>query len=205
MACLQAHSEHTVRAVVVDDEHATAATWRGLPLVPWSALPGRFGPDDHEAFVAVGYHDMNRLRLSRMEMLRALGYRLISHVGPGGWGDVEVGENVFVMEGRSLQPGVRLGDGATVFAGANVGHHSVVGAGAWITSGVSIGGHAELGDRVFLGLGATIGHRVVLGEGAFGGAGAVVPRSIGPNEVHLAAAAQKGALDADRFLRFMVR
>lgn len=204
-ACIDNDSPHSVVGFVVDADYANAPTHRGLPMVSLDRAAERFAPDEHRALVAIGYHDMNRLRLVRLAEMEALGYTLHTHVGSGGWARTEAEPGAFVMDGRSLQPEVRVGRGAFIWAGANIGHHSTVGASAWITSGASVGGHADIGARAFLGLGCTVGHRVSVGEGAFIGAAAKVSRDVAAAEVHVQVDAQKGALDADRFLRFAVR
>ena len=203
-ACIDNDSEHRVVGFIVDPAYAVRDTHRGLPLVGLDHAVERFPPRAHRALAAVGYHDMNRLRLARLQDLEALGYALHTHIGSGGWGAAAVAPGAFVMEGRSLQPEVTVGRGAFVWSGADVGHHSTLDAGVWVTSGASIGGHARIGARAFLGLGCTVGHRVSVGEGAFIGAATKVSREVGPGEVHIGADGQKGALDADRFLRFAV-
>lgn len=204
-ACIDNDSEHRVVGFVVDPDYADRDTHRGLPLVGLDRAADRFAPSEHRVLVAVGYHGMNRLRMARLEAMEALGYTLHAHVGSGGWGATRVAPGAFVMDGRSLQPEVHVAPGAFIWAGAHVGHHSRVGPGAWITSGASIGGHADIGARAFLGLGCVVGHRVRVGEGAFLGAAAKISRDVGEAEVHVQGDAQKGALDADRFLRFAVR
>jgi len=199
--CLTRDSDHRVVAFTVDREFLTESEKRGLPVVPFDEVAERFPCDRHAAMVAIGYHDLNALRAERCRQLKQKGYRLVSHGGGDRRSPVPIGENAFVMDHRSLQPGVSIGDDTFVWSGATIGHHSSIGAHCWITSGSAIGGSVRMGDRCFIGLGAVIGHQVSLGEACFLGAGSRITKDAADGAVFVVADTEKHRLNSDQFMR----
>jgi sugar O-acyltransferase (sialic acid O-acetyltransferase NeuD family) len=200
--CLTRDSEHRVGAFTVDREFLTEDRLNGLPVVPLDELTERHPPDSHAAMVAIGYHDLNHLRAERCRALKDKGYRLISHGGGGNdaW-DIPIGENAFVMDHRSLQPGASIGDNSFVWSGVTVGHHTSIGAHCWITSGTAIGGGVRMGDRCFVGLGVVVGHGVTMGEACFLGAGSRITKDADDGSVFIAPDTEKFRLNSSQFMR----
>ena len=64
-----------VVAFTVDDAHQQGDTFQGLPVVPFSRVAEQFPPASHDMFVAVGYHDLNRLRETQVPGSRGAGLR----------------------------------------------------------------------------------------------------------------------------------
>ena len=118
-----------VRAFTVDGAYLEAPSFRGLPVVPFEEVDRRFPPSDHEAFVAVGYHGMNRQRADRMAAVEARGYRLASFVSAKADTpeDLTVEPNVMIMQSAMLQPFVRVGRGSILWPGTTVGFHTRIG------------------------------------------------------------------------------
>lgn len=199
--CIRRHGRDRILGFTVHREHLRRDSRDGLPVVAFDEVERHFPQDQTQMLVAVGYQDMNIFRAATCAQAREKGYRLASYVGGGTYDGVGVGENVFVMDGNSLQPGVTVGDGSFVFSGAVVGHHTTVGAWCWITSGSVVGGASSIGDYCFLGLGCTVGHRVAVGANCFLGAGARVTRDAAPNGVYLEQDSERFRLDTSRFLR----
>lgn len=200
---LARESDHRVVGFTVDAPYLAEREKDGLPVVAFDEVEARFPPSRHAMMVAIGYHDLNRARAGRCAAAKAKGYRLLAHVG----GDARavdpgaVGENCFVMDARSLQPGVRIGADCFVFDGARLGHHTRVGDHCWIASGAAVGGASTIGDFCFLGLNATVGHEVRIGELCFLGAGALVTKSAAPRSVFVARDTDLFRLDSEQFLR----
>ncbi|MBT4905968.1 MAG: transferase [Rhodospirillaceae bacterium] len=200
--CLSRDSEHRVVAFTVDREFFTEDRLNGLPVIPFDELVEHYPPDSHSAMVAIGYHDLNNLRAERCRDMKEKGYRLINHAGGGGgeW-EILLGENTFVMDHRSLQPGVSIGDNSFIWSGVTVGHHSSIGAHCWITSGTAIGGGVNMGDRCFVGLGVVVGHGVTMGEACFLGAGSRITKDAENEAVFITPDTEKFRLNASQFMR----
>ncbi len=200
--CLTRDGTHRVVAFTVDREFMSEPEKLGLPVVPFDEVADRFPCDRHRAMVAIGYHDLNALRASRCQAMKDMGYRLISHGGgDDGRDDVALGENAFVMDHRSLQPGVSIGDDTFVWSGATVGHHSTIGAHCWITTGAVVGGGVRMGERCFIGLGAVIGHQVTVGEACFLGAGGRITKDAADGAVFVVPDTERHRLTSAQFLR----
>ena len=192
-----------VAGFTVDAAHLPGSSAHGLPAVPFDEVERAFPPERHTMLVAIGYHDLNRLRATRCAAARAKGYRLASfvseaaHVPPG----CRIGENCVVMPGAALQPRAEIGDDVFVWHNVVVGHHAVIGDHGWLASNCTISSTTRLGERCFVGVNAAIGHGIAIGEGALVGAGAVVTADQPDNAVLIAPSTPRFRLDSERFVR----
>jgi UDP-3-O-[3-hydroxymyristoyl] glucosamine N-acyltransferase len=154
-------------------------------------------------FVAVGYHNLNRLRAERCDAARTKGYHLVSYISRvadcGDW--AEVGDNCLILDSVGVQPGARVGDNVWVWNNTLIGHHSSVGDHCWLAAGTTIGGCARIAERCFIGLGATIGGDLRLGAESFIGAGALLTKDAEAQSVFITRDTERYRLDARTFLR----
>lgn len=203
LAHLTHDSPHEVVGFTVDREYAHGAEHLGLPLVPFDEVARRFPPDEHRMFVAVGYHDLNRVRARKYEEAKAKGYALVSYVSSraSNVSGIEIGDNSFVLDGAVLQPGARLGSNVFFWCGNHLGHHASVGDHCYVAGQVVISGGARVEPFCFLGVNATIGHEVVIGAESFVGAATLVTKSAEPKSVFVTGDTPKFRLDSDSFLR----
>ncbi len=175
----------------------------GLPVVPFADVSMLYPPATHAMIVAIGYHDLNRVRRARYADAKAKGYRLISMISPeahcGDW--VEMGDNCIVLDGATLDPGVRLGSNVVIWSDALVGHHSTIEDHCWIAGHAVFGGTAVLGAGSFVALGAIVGNEVEIGAESFLGAGVLVTKCCEAKSVFVAPSTEKFRLDSDRFLK----
>ena len=180
-----------------------SGTFHGLPVVPFDRVAQSYPPESHEMIVAIGYHDLNRVRRSRYDEAKALGYRLASCISPnahhGDWG--LMGDNCIVLDGAVLDPGVRLGSNVVVWSDVLVGHHTVIEDHCWIAGHAVFGGTATLGSGSFVGLGAIVGNEVAIGTESFLGAGVLVTKCCDAKSVFITRDTEKFRLDSDRFLK----
>lgn len=194
----------TVAGFTVDAAHLPAGTFHGLPAVAFEEVERHFAPDSHTMLVAIGYHDLNRVRAARCAAAKAKGYRLASfvsdaaHVVKG----TRIGENCVVMPGAALQPHAVLGDDVFVWHNTVIGHHAVIGDHGWLASNATVSSATTLAPRCFVGVNAAIGHGIALGEACIIGAGAVVTGSHPDGTVLIEAATPRFRLDSERFARF---
>jgi len=63
-------------------------------------------------FIAIGYHDLNRIRQKKYNEAKKKGYELISYVcsNISSFGDFEVGDNCFILDNQIIQPFVKIGN-----------------------------------------------------------------------------------------------
>jgi sugar O-acyltransferase (sialic acid O-acetyltransferase NeuD family) len=203
VSLLEAQSDMTIKGFTCDRAFVTSPENKGRPVVPFDEVEAAFPPASHQMLVAIGYHELNKVRQDRCAEAVAKGYRLASWVSPEARvppGTV-VGANCVIMPGAALQPHARLGDGVFVWHNAVVGHHAAIGDHCWLASNCTISSTATLGARSFVGVNAAIGHNLTIGADSLIGAGAVLTRSTEPGGVYIVGDTPRYRLDSRRFMR----
>jgi len=157
---LSRHGGHEVAAFTVHREFIDQPSFEGLEVVPFETITDSHPQADFALCVAVGYLKMNQVRAQIFQQCKRLGYSMVSYIYPHNAmlapDLVEIGENSFVFEGCTLQPGVKIGDNVIIWANNLISHDSLIGDHCFITSGVNIAGNVEIGSSSFIGLGASI-------------------------------------------------
>lgn len=196
-------SPHEIVAFTVDAAHIPAQRKLGLPVVAFEEVQRLYPPHEFKMFVAVGYQELNKLRARKYDECKAKGYELISYVSSGASnvGNVEIGDNCFILENAVIQPCARFGSNIFLWSGNHVGHHATVMDHSYIAGQVVISGNSVIEPYCFIGVNATIGHEITIGQGSFIGAGTLVTRNAEPNSVYITPDTPKFRLDAEHFLR----
>lgn len=137
-----------------------------------------FSPKDVEIFIAIGYRKTNRVRQSRFEEIKALGYNCASYISSKAilFSD-KIGENCFILENNVIQPFVEIGDNVMLWSGNHIGHHSILENNVFIASHAVISGKCKVGKNTFLGVNCCLHDGVNVGEFSVVGAGSVVGAS----------------------------
>ena len=169
-------SEHQVVAFTVDPDHRRGDVFEGLPVCDFTRVTELYPPEQFELFVAVGYTGMNQVRANRYLQTRALGYRLVSYVSSRCTflTDHPVGDNCFILEDNTIQPGVRIGNNVTLWSGNHIGHDSIIEDHCFITSQVVVSGHVHVGSHSFLGVNASLRNGITVAPRTLVGAGATI-------------------------------
>jgi sugar O-acyltransferase (sialic acid O-acetyltransferase NeuD family) len=196
-------SDYEVVAYTCETQHVTAKEYRGRPLVPFDEVERLFPSSDHEMHIAVGYHQLNRVRERLLAEAKAMGYRTPSFVSTRSWPGpgVACGDNCFIADGVSVEPGARIGENVALWSNVVVGHHSEIFNHAWLAGGTAIGGAAKIGERSFLGLNVTVGHEVSIGADCLLGAQALVTKSLPAGSVVIERDSEVIRLNSEQFLR----
>ena len=192
-----------ILAYCCDRAHWPGPEWRGRPVLAFEDIEARFPPDRCAMLVAIGYHDLNRVREARCEAARAKGYRLASWISRDAHvpASATIGENCVVMPGAMLQPFATLAEGVFLWHGAVVGHHARIGAHCWLASNCTVSSTTRIGARCFIGVNAAIGHELEIGADCMIGARALVTRDTERGGVYVEAETPRFRLDSDRFRR----
>ena len=182
-------SEYEVVAFTADDDFVKSNTFHGLPLVPFSDLLAKYAPDDHEAHVALSYNKLNQVRSEKYLAMKSKGYALASYVCSKSvyWGNLSIGDNCFILENQTIQPGVRIGANVMIWSGNHLGHGSIIKDHTYISSHVCISGHTEIGTHCFLGVNSATRDFVRIGNGVFVAMGATVTRDVEDGSVVIGA------------------
>lgn len=151
----------------------------GLPVVDLELLADNFPPETHDAFVAVSYVQLNRLRERLFKQIKSLGYQCATYISSRAfvWRTATIGENCMIFENNVLQHGVRVEDNVILWSGNHVGHQSVICQSAYIASHAVISGFCEVGARCFVGVNATLADNIKVAEDCMIASGALVNRS----------------------------
>lgn len=193
-----------VVAFTVDAGFITSDTFLGIPVIPFDRIEKECPPSACDMFVAVGYHDLNRLRAEKCTQALAKGYNLVSIVSPKADlpGNVKHGHNCFIMPPSLVHPCTEIGNNVFIWSGAMVGHHSKIGDNCWLTSCCNIGGGVQVGCNTFLAVNATTGHSVKIGDKCFLGANTLVVKDLSDGQVVIAETSKPIKLNSEQFLRF---
>ena len=201
--CLRHASNFEVAACTVDREYLPTDDWHNLDCVAFENVEQHYPPSDFDMFVAMGYHDLNELRATKIREAQAKGYHLVSYIHPesGLPSDCQPGPNCFVMNNVNIHPCVSLGENVFVWSGAMIGHHSRIGDHCWLSSSTNISGGVNVGDNCFFAVNATVGHSVRIGNRCFLGANSLVPRCTEDEQVFVVESTKPFRLNSRQFLR----
>ena len=191
-------SPHQVAAFVVDAAFKNEDTFDGLPLVSFEEALDRYPPSHHEAFVAISYAQMNRLRRAKYEQMRGAGYRCVTYLSSRcTYLTTPPGENCFILEDNTVQPFVTIGNNVTLWSGNHIGHDSVIEDDCFITSHVVVSGHVRVGAGSFLGVNATLRNSISIAPESLIAAGAVMMKSTVAKGVYYPERAKRAPQSSD--------
>ncbi|WOD18649.1 acetyltransferase [Paraburkholderia kirstenboschensis] len=168
-----------VQAFTVDEPYLPAgpSAIDGIPLLGWHAVCERYAPADSKVFVAVGYRSM----LARERVYHTIkhsGYTLANLLHPAAWiaRDVVIHDNVIVMPGAVIEPGVTLGANNVIWSNATACHDSAIGDHNFIAANATLGGNVTIGARNFIGFSAVLMQGRRVGDDTLIGAQTLIDR-----------------------------
>jgi sugar O-acyltransferase (sialic acid O-acetyltransferase NeuD family) len=190
----------TVDQIVMSDKKKFC----GLPLIAFNKVENYFPVDEYKMIIAIGYINMNNLRMQKYREAKQKGYEFINYIHPSViiHDDLIMGHNNVIFDHVSIQPGASMGHSNYFWSNSVLAHGSSVEDGNWITSGAVISGDTKLGSRIFLGINASIGHNIIIGDECFIGANALVTKQTIANSVWINREAEQFRLESKRFLTF---
>src|SRR5689334_24052241 len=159
-------SPREVVAFSVEREYAKKESLFGLPVVHFEELAQLYPPQDYDAFVAISYTQLNRVRARLYQEAKRKGYRCVSYISSRAfvWRNVEIGENCFILENNVLQYAVRVGNNVVMWSGNHVGHQTIVHDNVFVSSHVVISGYCEIGENCFLGVNSCLANNITIGR-----------------------------------------
>lgn len=181
-------SEFEVAAFTADDRYIADRTFKGRPLVGVSELTDKYPPSEYLCHVALSYRKLNGVRQEKYDLIKSLGYRFASYVSTKSvtWPDLSHGDNCFILENQTVQPGVTIGNNVMIWSGNHLGHGCSIGDHTYISSHVCISGHTRIGSRCFIGVNSTFKDFVEIGDRVFVAMGATVVRDLKDDSVIVA-------------------
>lgn len=196
-------SPYEVVGFAVERPYLKGEQLLGLPIVALDEVTTRFPPSDHDAYVAVVYSQLNRLRARLMRDAEALGYGLASYVSSRCfiWPNVKLGKHCFIFENNVVQPFVTLGDNVVLWSGNHIGHHSRIADNVFVSSHVVISGFCAVEPNCFLGVNVAIANNVTIARDCWIGPGVVIGQDTKEGELYRASPTEPSKVGALRFFR----
>jgi len=172
--------EYKVVASTADDEYVKSEYFNGLPLMPLSKLYKRFPPKKYAAHVALSYQKLNQIRQQKYDLMKTLGYELVSYVCSKSvyWNDLKIGDNCFILENQTIQPTVKIGNNVMIWSTNHLGHNCEIRDHAYLASGITVSGHTIIGERSFVGVNAAFKDFIRIGSDCFITMGTNVTKNI---------------------------
>lgn len=166
---LENDSEHEVVAFSVHEKYLPEnRLFHGLPIVAFENIEKEYVSDDFKFFAPMAPQDMNKLRESVYNTIKAKGYELISYVSSQATlFNNPIGDNCFILENNTIQPFTSIGNNVILWSGNHIGHHSVIKDHVMFTSQVVLSGHCVVESYATLGVNATIRDGITIAEGTF--------------------------------------
>lgn len=198
-------SDYQVAAFTVDNGFLEEGKKEhmGIPVVAFEHIEQIYAPEEYEMFVALGSHQLNRIRSQKCHLAKQKGYKLASYVSSKAfvWRNVKLGEHVFIQEHNTLQPFTEVGNNVVLWAGNHIGHASKIEDNCFITSQVVISGHCHIGENTFIGVNAAIADNITIGKDNFIGMGVNITRSTADDAFYKPAKSELTKLSAKRFAK----
>ena len=159
-------SLYEVAAFTIDSEYIKNDSFEGKPLIPFKNIEKTFSPLIYDMHIALSYRKMNKLRQEKYNEAKKIGFHLATYVCSKSvfWKDLQHGENCFILENQTLQPGIILGNNVTLWSGNHIGHQSIIGNHTYLSSHVVVSGHCKIGERCFLGVNSTLRDFITIGN-----------------------------------------
>jgi sugar O-acyltransferase (sialic acid O-acetyltransferase NeuD family) len=117
-----------------------------LPIIPFEEIENIYPPSQYQLFIAVVYTKTNKIRERIFNEAKSKKYTLMSYVNSKAiiWGEIDMGENCFILENVVIQPFVKIGNNVIMWSGNHIGHHSIIGDHCFITSHVVVSGNVQI-------------------------------------------------------------
>lgn len=196
-------NSYNIVAFCVDKEYQNKHEIFDIPVVSFEEIEQKFPPSKIKMLIAIGYHQMNKIREQKCQEAIEKGYELVSYINKKA--DVSstatIGKNCIILDNVSVEPFAQIGDNTCLYCNSTIAHHSKVGNNCWVTSGTVIGGNSTVGDNCFLGINSTIGHNIEIGSENFIGAGALVTKNSKNKAVFVVPDTPKYRLNVDQFMK----
>jgi len=205
VACeyFEAYTDYRVAGFAVERAHKDRDVLFDRPVVAFEDIETAFPPDQHHAFVAIVYTQMNRVRTRLMATVAAKGYALASFVSDRAFvaPSAQLGEHCFVFENNVIQSHVRLGDNVVLWSGNHIGHHASLDDNVFVSSHVVVSGSCRIGRNCFLGVNSAIGDGVTVAEDCWIGPGVTLTGDTKPRQIHRAPKGEIARADTHRFFK----
>lgn len=179
-------SPHEVVGFAVESAYKKRDEFFGLPVVAFEEIETHYSPDEYQAFAAISYTQLNRVRARMFKALKAKGYTCASIVSSHAfvWHNAEIGENCFIFENNVIQYKVKIGNNVVLWSGNHIGHQTVIEDNVFISSHVVVSGYCTIGANSFLGVNSSVANDVVIARDNIIAMGAVIHKNTEERKIY---------------------
>jgi sugar O-acyltransferase (sialic acid O-acetyltransferase NeuD family) len=180
-------SGYEVVGFAVNKGYLNSTEFEGLPLIALEDCTSKYPPKEFEAFVAVGYKQMNKTREKLYYECKNLGYTMANYISShcSFLTQFPTGDNCFILEDNTIQPYVKIGNNVVLWSGNHLGHDVIIEDHCYITSHVVISGFVNVKRNCFLGVNSTIRDAITIAPETLIGAGAIIMKDTVEKGVYL--------------------
>lgn len=173
-------SSYEVVAFAVEKAFISKDSLYNLPVVAFEEIESLFPPLHYQAFVAITFTKLNRVRTRLYLSLKEKGYTCATYISSKAfkWHNVTIGENCFIFENNVLQHHVEIGNNVILWSGNHIGHRAIIKDNCFISSHVVISGYCQIGSNCFIGVNSTFVDKVKIGSDCFIGANCFINKNI---------------------------
>ena len=198
-------SDFEVEAFTAHERYVTSGEFLGKPVVPFETLEAEYPNTEFDMFVVMGYTDFNRPRAKVFAEAKQKGYNLINYINSSARVSTsDIGENLFILEGATVQAKVRLHDDLLIGSQVIVGHHTTINSHNYLGSGACLCGSNTIGRFNFIGSNAVITGHVNVGEMNYIGPCTKIFSSAGNSELFIDNATRKSAISAQKGAKLFI-
>lgn len=182
-------TDYKVIGFAVNQQYKTLNLFYNLPVYAIEEIVDKFPPTIHDAFVAVGYNNMNAVRESLYNDIKNKGYSMPNYISPKCTflSNEPIGDNNFILEDNTIQPFVKIGSNNVLWSGNHIGHDVHIGNHNFITSHVVVSGFTKIQNNCFLGVNSTLRDNILIADKTLVAAGAIIMKDTDIEEVYLPA------------------
>ncbi|MGZ3861857.1 MAG: acetyltransferase [Bacteroidia bacterium] len=182
-------THYEVVGYAVNKQYLQADTFDNHKVFAIEDMPSLFPPSTCDAFVAVGYNKMNKVRESLYNQMKQLGYKLPNYISPrcSFLTEEPIGDNNFILEDNTIQPFVKIGSNNVLWSGNHIGHDGEIGNHNFLTSHVVVSGFTKITSHCFIGVNATLRDAITIAPETLIAAGAIIMKSTSEKDVYVPA------------------
>ncbi len=196
-------SHYEVAGFAVERDYLQRSELLGLPVIALEEMEKIFPPDEHDAFAAITYNELNRLRTRLAAKAKSMGYRLASFISSHARiaKSASLGEHCFIFEDNVVQPYVSIGNNVILWSGNHIGHHGCIGDNCFVSSHVVISGYCNIGQNCFFGVNSAVSNSIDIADDCWIGPGVVISGNTAKGQVFRPHKAEAAKADAYRLFR----
>jgi len=181
-------SDYEVVAFSVDRQYINGNEFEGLEVVAFEEIELHYPASKCDAFVAVGYTEMNKIREKLYNACKVKGYTMANYISSHCTflTQIPTGDNCFILEDNTIQPYVKIGNDVVLWSGNHIGHDVTIEDHNFITSHVVVSGFVTIKRNCFIGVNATLRDSITIAPETLIAAGAIIMKDTEEKGVYLA-------------------